>query len=271
MEGTPIIYVDIYRCMTNNSMEDDALVVSPKELVRYACKRKKFTIKDVLLPPAVVLAAPSFIDVFGEQFFIEGVEKTVLNNHYRVGGMEMALIQSRTGGPAMALDLEVMITLSASFFIHIGFAGGLSSDMNPGDIIISKGALSETGIPPLYGFHELLVPSDPWLTNSLIGCALRKIVPIRSGVHWCTDAPYREKKGKIAKYTKEGALCVEMEGSALFGVSKFYKAHAAAVYVVSDVITEEGWRQTWYTEEMLKGCRKAVELVGSFVQEYKAR
>ncbi len=263
--------MDIYRCMTSNSMEDDALVVSPKELVRYACKRKKFTIKDVLLPPAVVLAAPSFIDIFGDRFFIEGVEKTVINNHYRVGGMDVALIQSRTGGPAIALDLEVMITLSASIFIHVGFAGGLRSDMNPGDIIISKGALSETGIPPLYGFHEPLVSSDPWLTNSLIGCALRKIVPIRSGVHWCTDAPYREKKGKIAKYTKEGALCVEMEGSALFAVSKFYKAHAAAVYVVSDVITEEGWRQTWYTEEMVKGCRKAVELVGSFMQEYKAR
>lgn len=169
----------------------------------------------------------------------------------------------------MALDLEVMITLGSSLFIHVGFAGGLHSDMNPGDIIVTQGALTKTGIPPIYGFRDSFIPSDPQLTNVLIDTARRKIIPVRSGTHWCTDAPYRETRKKIAKYVKKGALCVEMEGSALFAVSKFHNVRAAAVYVVTDIIREDGWHQSWYGEKMLKGCRKAVNLVGSFIQDYQ--
>lgn len=251
-------------------MDENALIVSPKDLVRYACKRKGLAPEEVILPSIVVLTMPSFITTFEEQFCIEEAKKSVINNHYRISGIEASLIESRTGGPAMALDLEVMITLGGSIFIHLGFAGGLHNDMNPGDIIITKGVLSETGIPPIYGFHDFLVPSDPQLTNALLDIARRKITPVKSGIHWCTDAPYRETRKKIKKYTKEGALCVEMEGSALFAVSKFHKVRAAAVYVITDVIKEEGWHQSWYSEDMLKGCRKAVTLVGSFMQDYQA-
>jgi len=43
------------------------------------------------------------------------------------------------------------------------------------------------------------------------------------------------------RYVKEGILTVEMEAAALFAVAKVRSVKSAAVFVVSDVLTEGGW------------------------------
>ena len=63
----------------------------------------------------------------------------------------------------------------------------------------------------------------------------------RSGPTWTVDAPYRESVEELEKYSKMGVLTVKMEASALFAVSEARGARGAAVLMVSDVLTEEGW------------------------------
>jgi len=250
-------------------MPMDELLVTPEKSVRYACKRGGWTLKEVTLPPTIVMAMPAFMHIFEDRFNIEEVEKSIIRNHYRKKEVNVSFVTSRIGGPSVALDLEEMIFLGGSTFIHLGFAGGLhndmNNDMNLGDIVITKGVLNETGIPRLYGIDDSFIPSDYELTEKLIDAARKKGVPVKTGVHWCTDAPYRETKGKVTKYVKEGALCVEMEGSALFAVSMFHNVRAAAVYVITDIIKQDGWHQAWHAEEIEEGCKTVVDFVSSFI------
>ena len=36
-------------------------------------------------------------------------------------------------------------------------------------------------------------------------------IPYKRGLHWTTDAGYRETWGQVMDYRDKGALCVEME------------------------------------------------------------
>jgi purine-nucleoside phosphorylase len=50
-----------------------------------------------------------------------------------------------------------------------------------------------------------------------------------------------ESKEELDMYARKGIMTVEMEAAALFAVAKVRKAKAAAVFVVSDVLTSKGW------------------------------
>lgn len=246
---------------------DDIPLVSPEKFIYYMCARNNWTLEDVKISPTVVVALPTFLEIF-KQLSLEKVEKSIFENHYRIPGSTVSIKESRVGCPSMAIDLEDMVYLGGSQFIHLGFAGGLHDDMNPGDIVITEGVFNEAGIPSLYGITDLMIPSDPVLTKALTDAARAQNIPVRLGTHWCTDAVYRETREKVKKYVKEGALCVEMEGSALFAVSKFYSVSAAAVYVLTDIIKEDGWHQDWHSDDVKTGCRRVVDFVSSFIQNY---
>ena len=61
------------------------------------------------------------------------------------------------------------------------------------------------------------------------------------GPSWTIDAPYMESKEELKEYAGKRILTVEMEAAALFAVARVRRAKAAAVFLVSDVLTETGW------------------------------
>ena len=245
-------------------MDDDTPLVSPESHIQHVCKKRGWDLNEVTLSPTVVIAMPLFMGIFTK--WVEKVEKSVVMNHYKNQKGNVSVVEARMGAPLMAAALEEMIALRGSRFIHLGFAGGLDSQLTIGDIVVTRGALNETGVPALYGIDDLLIPSDLCLTDALIDAAATKKLPILSGIHWCTDAPYRETWGKVKNYTEKGALCVEMEGAALFSVSHYYGVPAAAVYVITDVVGKDGWQQTWHSTDIIKACTNVVNLVISFVK-----
>ena len=64
------------------------------------------------------------------------------------------------------------------------------------------------------------------------------------------DALYRENKRELAQYDKEGMLTAEMEAAALFTVADVVGARAAAVFMVSDLLTEDGWTVSWKADAL---------------------
>lgn len=68
---------------------------------------------------------------------------------------------------------------------------------------------------------------------------------IHRGKHWTTDAGYHETWEQIINYRSKQALCVEMEGVGLFTIAKYRNCSATAVYIITDVITENGWSLGW--------------------------
>lgn len=70
-------------------------------------------------------------------------------------------------------------------------------------------------------------------------------IPYKRGIHWTTDAGYRETWGQVMDYRDKGALCVEMEGVGLFTIANYRKCVATGIYVVFDVYSENDWKLGW--------------------------
>jgi len=248
-------------------MDDDVPLVASTDYISYICKRQKWNSEEVRISPTVLVATPFFLQVFKKIVTCNKQEKTIIRNHHLIPDVEASLVEARIGTPLMAMDVEIMIALGAQRFIYLAFAGSIHENIIPGDIIITQGALNETGIPSLYGWDDLLIPSDPLITQKLVDMAQKINIPFRTGIHWCTDAPYRETWGKVKKFRREGALCVEMEGSGLFSVCNYYEKSAGAVYVITDVVGERGWEQSWHTRDVLRGCKEVTTCIYSLLRE----
>jgi purine-nucleoside phosphorylase len=85
------------------------------------------------------------------------------------------------------------------------------------------------------------------------------------GAVWSTDGPYRETRGKFRKFKDSGVLAVDMETSAVFAIAKYRKVRAASAQVISDVLTENGWKLAFghrsvkqNTETLLRSVLKVI-------------
>lgn len=57
-----------------------------------------------------------------------------------------------------------------------------------------------------------MIKSSKELTDEMSGLLKENEISFRRGIHWTTDAGYRETWGQVIEHREKGALCVEMEG-----------------------------------------------------------
>jgi uridine phosphorylase len=144
------------------------------------------------------------------------------------------------GAPVTAIAVEDLATLGSTEFLILGTAGGLVTP-DLGDVILCSRALRDEGTSHHYLPNSVFVNPDEDLKRSLKKGMKEEGLPFRIGPTWTMDAPYRESLEELLRYSKMGILTVEMEASALFAVSKVRGVRGAAVFMVSDVLSEEGW------------------------------
>ncbi|MEQ7124429.1 nucleoside phosphorylase [Actinopolymorpha sp. B11F2] len=147
------------------------------------------------------------------------------------------------GAPAAAMLVEELGAHGVRQFIVIGMAGALQSDQEPCGFVVGDRALRDEGVS-----HHYLPPgrySGPSadltarLTHEVR--ATSGTASVRVGTTWTTDAPYRETAEEVRSYRAEGILTVEMEAAAAFAVAEVRGYEAAAGFVVSDLLTDDGW------------------------------
>jgi purine-nucleoside phosphorylase len=51
-----------------------------------------------------------------------------------------------------------------------------------------------------------------------------------------------------------------MEASALLAVGAYRGVSVSAIFVISDILSEEGWNQGYHSEEKLEGLKKIFEV-----------
>lgn len=71
----------------------------------------------------------------------------VFNENENIG-----FVKGHMCSPAIATQAEDLIAGGVKELIHIGFAGGLQTDMQPGEIVITDGAYNDTAVARLYGY-----------------------------------------------------------------------------------------------------------------------
>lgn len=136
-------------------------------------------------------------------------------------GHRFALYKARSGAPACVGCFEDIIPMGAKRIILLGNCGVLYKSIEDCGIIIPTRAIRDEGTS-----YHYASPSDymdvnkkyiPEFIEVLEACGY----PYVMGTTWTTDAFYRETRGRIAKRKEMGAICVEMECSAMQAMCDF--------------------------------------------------
>lgn len=145
------------------------------------------------------------------------------------------------GAPVVGVLVEELSAWGVQQFVGIGLAGGLTSGLQIGDLVIADRAWRDEGTSGHYlPWAEYAYPSAE-LSQKWQKQLMATGYSFAIGGSWSTDAPYRETIEKVKSCRNAGILTVEMEAAALFAVSQALQRQSAAAFVISDTITSQGW------------------------------
>jgi uridine phosphorylase len=228
-------------------LSDDESVTKPSDAINYAAKSRKIPVESLRIPQLLVLTyqrstfdcAKNLVKgnciewLYGEsQPFCVG----------RFNGSEVGVGRFWIGAPAAGGTLEEAVACGARTVFEIGVSGGIQPYLQPSDIVVVTKAIRDEGTSHHYFPPEVEVESDILLRNKLIECLKVKGITHFVGSVWSTDGVYRETRGKLRKFRGSGVLAVDMETSAIFTIAKYRNVRAASAQVISDVLTEKGWK-----------------------------
>ncbi len=242
-------------------MMRDRVMTDPKELVKIELKNAGFDINSMQVPKRVYLLADDIYDAMiekgcGEYKYPLGGSLYVFKNHPQIG-----FVKGQMCSPGIATQAEDLVAGGVQELIHVGLAGGINQESNIGDVILTNGAYNDTAVARLYGFDYDFIETSPSLTDEL-ECMLSKTeINVRRGKHWTTDAGYHETWGQVLDYRSKGALCVEMESVGLFTIAHYRKCLTSAIYIITDVISEDGWHLGWEGNKIDEVIAKIIDVI----------
>jgi uridine phosphorylase len=149
------------------------------------------------------------------------------------------------GAPTAVMTLEELAAFGIKRIVNLGTAGGLQQSMNVGDIVVCDRAIRDEGTSHHYLPVEKYALPCPELTENLCAAFERKRLP------YC-----RETIEEVRQYCADGVATVEMETSALLAVGAYRGVSVSALFVISDILSEEDWNQGYHSEEKLEGLKK---------------
>ena len=193
----------------------------------------------------------------------------------KINDNDVVLVQSGVGKVNAARCAQILIdNIKVDYIFNIGVAGGVSENLNVGDIVIGEKVVQhdfditafnhEKGYIPNVGVY---IDSDEYLLkvaqniisksniNTLTGV-------IASGDIFCTDYMMSKKIN-----TKFNALCVEMEGASIAQVC--YLSHIPFLIIRSISDTPNNNNVITYEEFLEDSCKKVADLMFKILNELK--
>ena len=178
-------------------------------------------------------------------------------------GEKVIVVLPYIGAPASVMVLETLIVNGGKVFIALGLAGAIKRSIRIGDVVIPTWGIREEGTSYHYMPPEYVPRPDDELANALYDEILNigkymKINVVKGGV-WSIDAPSRETRDKVIKFSRRGVLAVDMESTALMTVAKYYGVKLAVVLAISDELYGKGWRHGFKSRRLIKAEKVIME------------
>lgn len=134
------------------------------------------------------------------------------------------------GGPSTSIAVEELAQLGARTFLRIGTTGGIQPGLEPGDIIVSTGAVRLEGASSHFAPMEFPAVADFECTQALVAAAREAGVTPHVGITASSDTFYpgqerydtysghvtRRFRDSLADWQAMGVLNYEMEAATLF-------------------------------------------------------
>jgi len=219
--------------------------------------------KAVLLPGDIERA-----DYIGTKFFQDS-EKIAENREFHIynGTYEnkpVAICSTGIGCMSAAVAIEELTNIGCKYFIRVGTCGALSSQINPGDIIIVTGAVRGDGASKEYVPIEYPAVADYRTVTALRNRAKKEDIDCKLGIIRTHDAFYMESpfafgdyKKRVSLWAEAGVLAIENESSTLFIIGSLRKVQVGTILVVvGNLITDK--RAT--KDELQKNVDKAITI-----------
>ncbi len=169
---------------------------------------------------------------------LDGARQIAANREYHTflgtyRGVPVGVTSAGVGAAGAVIAYEEAIRAGARTLIRVGTAGSLTDDVVTGDLVVVLGAARGEGV------SRQLVPLEmPAIADADVSAALWSAANARGGrahrgIGVSVDAFYR---GVIdlgfETYAAAGAICVEMECSALFVVGTLRRVRTGAIVTI---------------------------------------
>lgn len=179
----------------------------------------------------------------------------------------VCFVKGGYGAPSAVDTLETILELGVKKVVIAGLCGVFDKDTNVGDVIIPPKVIREEGTSYHYIKDGVLSkPDDTMLIHAYRFFATRFNVFKKMTVS--TDSVYRQTLKKEEYWRNLGAIGIDMEISALLGVSTYYNIPSVAILLASDKhpVNDNDIDWEWGSIDYEK---KRFEFIDSFVEYSK--
>ncbi len=156
-------------------------------------------------------------------------------------GHRFALYKARLGAPACVGSFEDIIPMGAKRIILLGNCGVLDKSIEDCGIIIPTRAIRDEGT----SYHYILASDYIDVNKKYIPEFIEVLeefgYPYVIGTTWTTDAFYRETRAKVNHRKEMGAICVEMECSAMQAMCDFRGVEFFQFLYAGDNLDHSTW------------------------------
>ncbi len=156
-------------------------------------------------------------------------------------GKRFAFYKARLGGPACVGSFEDVISFGAKRIILLGNCGVLDRRIQDCGIIIPTRAIRDEGTSYHYAPAADYIDVNRKYREEFKSVCDQFGYPYIEGTTWTTDAFYRETPRKIEARKKMGAVCVEMECSAMQALCDFRDVEFFQFFYAGDNLDHSSW------------------------------
>jgi uridine phosphorylase len=158
-------------------------------------------------------------------------------------GVKVSVTSTGIGCPSAAIAIEELVKVGADTFIRVGTSGGIQPGTKSGDLAIVSAAIRDEGTTLHYMPIEFPAAADLEVISALRRAAQRKGFRYRVGITQSKDSFYGEVEPERSAVSERlldrwkaweigGAICSEMEASAIFIIASMLKVRAGGIMVM---------------------------------------
>lgn len=188
-------------------------------------------------------------------------EHMTMTGYYK--GRHITATSTGMGCPSTAIAVEELVRVGVTSFIRVGSSAGLQEGVNPGDLLVSEGALRNDGTTAAYAHHGFPAVPDLRIATTLADTA-RELTAgtdteVHTGINASDDAFYAETPEWIAELNRLGVLNVEMESSALYVVARLRGVRAGMICSTSSNLVSGASLYSGIKEKLKSGWMLSIE------------
>ena len=155
-------------------------------------------------------------------------------------GVKVSVTSTGIGCPSAAIAVEELARVGADTFIRVGTSGAIQPGTKTGDLAIVTGAIRDEGTSSHYMPIEFPAVADLQVVDALRRAARKRGERFQVGISQSKDSFYGEVEPEHSGVTSTllerwrawevgGAICSEMEASAIFVLASMLRVRAGGV------------------------------------------